>query len=247
MSDYKLVFEDDFNGTELNRDIWGKEIGFMRNHEPQYYTDEDRNCYVKDGCLIIETIKEDYREAKYTSASITTANRLAFTYGRFEMKAKLPVTRAVWPAFWLLGDSIHHGVNWPKCGEIDIMELTGGWEVGDKETIATLHWESFKKGDHDESGARLVNPAPLNEDFHIYAVEWTEEGFTWYFDDKVVHTCKITDDMQGAFNKPHYIIINTALQNWDDHSCPGPETVFPQKYIIDYVRVYQKEENIKEN
>ena len=126
MKNWKLVFEDDFNGTELNREVWVKEIGMVRNGEPQYYTDEDRNCYLKDGCLVIETLREDYEGAKFTSAAIETRDEYTWTYGRFEMKAKLPRSHVLWPAFWTLGKSIRHGVNWPRCGEIDIMEMTGG-------------------------------------------------------------------------------------------------------------------------
>lgn len=243
MKNWKLVFEDDFNGAELNRDVWVKEIGLVRNGEPQYYTDEDRNCYLQDGCLVIETLREDYKGAKFTSAAIETRDEYTWTYGRFEMKAKLPRSHVLWPAFWTLGKSIRHGVNWPRCGEIDIMEMTGGDGTRDYETIATLHFESKATGEHDERGGRdyaLVNDRRLCDDFHIYAVEWTKDSFVWYFDDKIVYQCEITEDMQGAFDEPHFIILNTALENWGGECSPNENTELPQKYIVDYVRVYQE-------
>lgn len=242
MKNLKLVFEDDFNAPELNREFWNKDIGFLRNNEPQYYTDEDRNCYIEDGCLVIQTIREEYMGAHYTSAEITSKPPYTWTYGRFEMRAKLPATRSLWPAFWTLGCNIDE-VNWPQCGEIDIMEKLGGTELRERQTVATLHWKSAAKNDHDEYGGAKVayaNDRPLSEDFHIYAVEWTEDKLTWFFDDKIILECDITPDMQGAFNKPHFILLNTALENWNEDCCPNEDTILPQKYIIDYVRVYQE-------
>ncbi|MBR5769689.1 MAG: glycoside hydrolase family 16 protein, partial [Clostridia bacterium] len=107
MKNWKLVFEDDFNEPKLNEAVWHKDTGFIRNREPQYYTTEDRNCFIEDGCLVIQTLREEYKGAHFTSAEITTERSHAWTYGRFEMRAKLPRSRAVWPAFWTLGANIH--------------------------------------------------------------------------------------------------------------------------------------------
>ena len=243
MSNWKLVFEDDFNEPKLNEEVWHKDTGLIRNREPQYYTKEDRNCFIEDGCLVIQTLREEYEGAHYTSAEVTTQFSHSWTYGRFEMRAKLPRSRSVWPAFWTLGTNIHE-VNWPLCGEIDVMEKLGGTPLRERQTIATLHWLSAETGEHRESGGTsngvYTYDKELCEDFHIYAVEWTKEKFVWYFDDTVVYECDITPDMQGSFDKPHYILLNTALENWDENSCPNEETDLPQRYVIDYVRVYQE-------
>ena len=237
-----LVFEDDFNGADLDPQVWAKEVGMLRKGEPQYFTNRRENCFVENGCLVIRTLRENYEGAEYTSASVITGPRKAWLYGRIEMRAKLPRSRALWPAFWTLGVNFSDGVDWPLCGEIDIMEMTGGAGVRDRETLSTVHWESYEKRGHDQYGGReksYVNDRPLCEDFHIYAVEWDAEGMTFFFDEHELYRMEITPDMQGAFNKPHFIILNTSLENWGPDSCPNEETELPQDYIIDYVRVYQ--------
>ena len=101
----KIVFEEHFDGDTLNRDIWDYEIGFIRNHEPQYYTDRPCNIYLKDSMLHIVTLREDYEGAKYTSASINTMGKYSCLYGRVEMRAKLPYSKGLWPAFWMMGEN----------------------------------------------------------------------------------------------------------------------------------------------
>ena len=247
MKNWKLVFEDHFDGDKLDESVWTKEVGMLRKAEPQYFTNEDRNCFVKDSCLFIRTIKEKYEGAEYTSASIITGQKKEWMYGRIEMRAKLPRSRSLWPAFWTLGSNFYNGVDWPQCGEIDIMEMVGGPDKRDNTTISTVHWLAASTNAHDEcggyNGGTYTYDKPLCEDFHIYAVEWDAEKMTFFFNDRVVYECIITPDMQGAFNQPHYIILNTSLENWDwdpSHQ-PGEDTDLPQDYIIDYVRVYQEE------
>lgn len=241
MKNWKLVFEDHFDGDKLDESVWTKEVGFIRKGEPQYFTKEDRNCFVENSNLIIRTIKEDYEGAEYTSASIITAGKKEWLYGRFEMRAKLPVTRSLWPAFWTMGANFFDGVDWPLCGEIDIMEIFAGAGFRNYETLSTVHFLSAKTNAHDSRcGGKYAfrNKRPLNEDYHVYAVEWDAEKMVFFFDKHILCTCEITDDMQGAFNKPHYIILNTSLMNGSNG--PNAESRFPQDYVIDYIRVYQE-------
>ena len=102
----KIIFEDHFDGDTIDRSKWQFEIGFIRNHEPQYYTDRPCNAYVEDSMLHIVTLREDYEGAKYTSASLNTEGKFSCTYGRIEMRAKLPWSKGIWPAFWTLGENI---------------------------------------------------------------------------------------------------------------------------------------------
>src|SRR5215469_12052083 len=126
-ADWKLVWSDEFDKPGLpDSTKWGYETGFVRNHEKQFYTGGRReNARVENGTLIIEARKEQYKDAEYTSASLTTQGKASWAYGRIEMRAKLPTGRGIWPAFWMLGTGHGKGVKWPDCGEIDIMELVG--------------------------------------------------------------------------------------------------------------------------
>lgn len=247
MNDWKLVFEDHFDSERLDESVWTCETGFLRNGEPQCFTDRPENCFLADSCLVIRTLREKYCGADYTSASITTGKKLGFTYGRIEMRAKLPRSRALWPAFWTLGSSYYReGLNWPLCGEIDIMEMTGGAGLRDFQAIPALHWQSAETGNPAIAGGRdfaYTHSRPLCEDFHVYGAEWDADSIRFYFDERELLRVEITPDMQGAFHRPHSLILNTSLEHWDEHTCPNEDTDLPQDYIIDYVRVYQKEES----
>ncbi len=245
---WKLVWSDEFDGTEIDRSVWKFEKGFIRNKEPQYYTDRKENAYLDNGNLVIETKLEEFQGAPYTSASLQTRGTKSFQYGRIEMRAKLPHGNAIWPAFWTMG--INGG--WPKCGEIDIMEMwggpnkrwgknkTGGW--GDGVTCAKAHWfdvESDKKTQNVGNCFELPDGKKCADDYHLYAIEWDADQIVWYFDENVVDTMKIeTEGQKMGFRQPHYILINTAVAPYVK---PGPfPEMFPTKYIIDYIRVYEK-------
>ena len=238
----KLVFEEHFDGDTLNRDIWDYEIGFIRNHEPQYYTDRPCNIYLKDSMLHIVTLREDYEGAKYTSASINTMGKFSCLYGRVEMRAKLPFSKGLWPAFWMMGENFPI-VNWPRCGEIDIMEMIGKEDDpgSNGEQTMSLHYFSKEANDIHSSIERYRSPYEcFGDDFHTWAIEWEEGEIRWYFDDVMTRRAELTEDMLGCFNKPQFILVNTALSDWNDNERPDDEhTQLPQEYIIDYIRVYQ--------
>ena len=129
--EWELIFEEHFNGKDINRYIWNFEEGFIRNHEPQYYTDRPENARIDNGELIIVTRREEYKGASYTSASLNTQGKREFMYGLLEIRAKLPHGRGIWPAFWTLGSDFGKN-DWPLCGEIDILETIGN-KNGDRE------------------------------------------------------------------------------------------------------------------
>jgi len=248
---YKLVWADEFSKDPdglPDPTKWLYEVGFVRNHEAQYYTKERKeNARVEGGQLIIEGLKEEYMPpasdntsaplAHYTAASLKTIGKVDWLYGRIEVRAKLPAGKGVWPAIWMLGSDMHeHGVGWPKCGEIDIMEL-----VGKQPGIVhgTIHY--FANGKHQSQGAQTTLSHP-ESDFHVYAAEWTPERIEISVDGKKYNSfdvSKAENDGQNPFHKPQYLILNLALGgSWGG---PIDDSIFPQRMVVDYVRVYQKE------
>jgi len=199
------------------------------NGERQIYT--ATNHQLKDGKLIITARKEGDR---YTSTRINTKEKKAFRYGRFEMRAKLPVGTGVWPAFWMLGSNIDE-VKWPLCGEIDVLEYAGK-EPG------VIHTSLHTEDSHGRTiNTREVEFYNIEEGFHTYAAEWTSESIQFLIDDQLVYTFAPEEKTEEVwpYDQPFYILLNLAIGG----GFGGPivdDRIFPQEYIIDYVRVYQR-------
>jgi beta-glucanase (GH16 family) len=217
----------------------GYEEGFVRNGESQYYTRERlENARVENGMLVIECRKEHFQPAhhapvEYTSASLTTLNKASWQYGRIEVRAKLPEGKGVWPAIWTLGAN-EKKAGWPACGEIDIMEFVG-WETNN--IHGTVHYSV--DGRHAHDGCTYGTRRP-SDDFHIYALEWNADRIDFYFDTNKYHTVFIDKAGHGddnPFRKPHYLLLNFALGG--DWGRAIDDAILPQKYLIDYVRIYQ--------
>ena len=232
---WNLIWEEHFDGSEINKNTWGYEIGKIRNNELQYYTDRKENAYLQDSCLVIEGRKESFMDSGYTSASLNTRGKKSFLYGKIEMYAKLPYGQGIWPAFWTLGENIRE-VGWPKCGEIDIMELVGGTgnkELGDDKVLANIH--SPSKIPPIKNNSYILKQGKYADDFHIIGCVWTEKNISWYVDGDMYCSADISDI--EAFHKPQYILVNLAIGgNWPGD--PDETTMFPQKYYIDYIRYY---------
>jgi beta-glucanase (GH16 family) len=245
---YHLVWADDFrhdpNGLP-DPSKWIDEEGFIRNNEAQYYTRARReNARVENGQLIIEARKEEYKgfaqgrpaTAHYTSAALETRTKAAWTFGRIEVRAKLPIGKGVWPAIWTLGtNEADPHVGWPKCGEIDIMELVGripGIVRG------TIHY--FVKGARASQGGPLTVAHPESA-FHVYAAEWTPTRIDLFVDAKKFFSFEVKEadnDSQNPFRKPHFLLLNVALGG--ESGGPIDNSIFPQRMVVDYVRVYQE-------
>lgn len=235
----KLVWKDDFSGTELNTTDWTFEIGNgvdgWGNAELQYYKKE--NTSVKNGLLTITAKKEAFGGYQYTSSRIKTQNQKAFKYGRIDIRAKLPKGQGIWPALWMLGANIET-VQWPFCGEIDIMELVGGGPGKDNTVYGTIHF------DDNGTYANLSKPYALSngdfsQKFHVFSVLWDESKITWFVDDVAFHTQDITSAARTEFHEPYFLLINLAVGGrWP--GSPDATTVFPQQLMVDYVRVFQK-------
>lgn len=249
--EWKLVWSDEFDYQGLpDTTKWNYEEGFVRNMESQYYTkDRMENARVENGVLVIEGKKEKFANlnykkdsnnwmekveyADYTSAALITQNKASWKYKRIEVRAKLPQGKGMWPAIWTLGTNINK-IGWPRCGELDIMEFVG---KDPNRVHANAHFPV--DGKHKMDGDKLIEESPYN-DFHLYAIEWYEDHIDFFFDESKYHTFIIDKAGKGEnnpFRKPHYLLINLALGgSWGG---PIDDTVLPQKFLIDYVRVYE--------
>ncbi len=237
---YNLLWNDEFDGTAVNASNWTFEIGTGNsgwgNNELQYYTDQ--NATVDNQTLIIEARKEPVGSSAYTSARLITKNKVSFTYGRVDIRALLPHGKGMWPALWMLGQNIS-SVGWPKCGEIDIMEMIGNEDNSlEKVVHGTIHYDD---GGHASSGGShtLVTGA-LATSYHVFSLIWDETSIKWYVDDIMFHQESITASSRSEFQKDFFFIFNVAVGgNWP--GSPNETTVFPQMMKVDYIRVFQKE------
>jgi len=238
---YELVWADEFDSTGFpDPTKWTFETGNNNgaNSEWQYYKSKDSsNCWIENGTLVITALKEDYSAQHYTSTRINTKGKAEFTYGKIEARMKLPYGQGIWPAFWTLGGNISQ-VSWPACGEIDIMELIGGSGTRDRTTYGTPHWADIN-GNHGMYGGSKTIETKFCADFHIFSVEWTATSIRWFLDGVQFHVMTSSGAQFTEFQLNHFIILNLAVGGtWPGY--PDATTVFPQKFEIDYVRVYQQ-------
>jgi len=245
---WHLSWSDEFNGPNGSAPDpakWafvtgGKGFG---NNELETYTSRPANAQQRDGNLVITAQKEDFTGADgiprhYTSARIHTQGLFSQAYGRFEASIQLPAGgKGIWPAFWLLGDDTG-SAGWPKCGEIDIIE-----NIGDPATIySTLHGPGYS----GDKGISAKYPLPVGESvhsgFHLYAVEWALRDIKFFFDDHLMAERTPGDLPPGAvwvYDHPFFIILNLAVGGgWPGN--PDDTTAFPQRMLVDYVRVYTR-------
>jgi beta-glucanase (GH16 family) len=236
-----LIWSDEFNSATINTANWKFEVGTgdngWGNNELQYYTNGD-NAKVVDGKLILtaKKVNEDKMQGSYTSTRMISWGKKEFTYGRIEVRAKLPSGTGIWPAIWMLGANLGQ-VGWPACGEIDIMEYVG---YQPDVVHSTVHTSAGYAGDGSGSSKSLPT---CEEEFHIYGLLWTQESMTFYIDspDNVVHVYAPAEKNASnwPFDKPHFFILNVAVGgNWG--GAQGIDnTIFPQSMEVDYVRVYE--------
>lgn len=235
---YTLIWNDEFDGDVLSSD-WTFEIGTgssgWGNNELQYYRKE--NTTVADGYLTITAKKEDFGGQNYTSSRIITKGSQSFKYGRIDIRALLPQGQGIWPALWMLGDNITT-VGWPKCGEIDIMEMIGG-ENRENTVHGTLHWDDAgTKVDYGES--YTLASGIFADEFHVFTIIWDAHNIKWYVNDQHYLTIDTTPAELSEFHENFFLIFNVAVGgNWP--GSPDTSTSFPQKMIVDYVRVFQPE------
>lgn len=237
--DYNLLWNDEFNGTTLDQTIWSYQNGDgcpnlcgWGNNELQWYRPE--NSQVANGVFTITAKKENYQGRQYTSTKVITQNKKAMLYGRADIRAIMPKGQGMWPAIWMLGTNID-AIGWPKCGEIDIMEMVGG-NSRERRVSGNMFW--YEDGTRDEPRGYTLPEGFLYDKYHVYSVIWTEESIKWLIDDIQYHELSITEDARSEFHNPFYMILNVAVGgNWPGN--PDDTTVFPTSMSVDYVRVFE--------
>lgn len=232
---WKLLWSDEFDQASVDTKTWRYSDGGggWGNGELQKYTNLPENVRTEDGALVIEARKTG---DGYTSGRISTRGTFWFTYGRVESRMKIPQTQSIWPAFWMLGDT--NGKNWPSCGEIDIMEAIGK----EPRTIhGTVHGPGYSRD--KGPGKAYVSPASLSDDWHVVAVEWDPTEIRWYMDGVQYFAFAAKDVPAGkkwVFDHDFYLIVNLAVGGlWPDY--PDATTVLPQRFVVDYIRIYQRQ------
>ena len=244
---YSLVWEDNFDGPSLNRNDWNVELhepGWV-NEELQEYVDSEKNIFIENGNLVIRPVKSTVNgNSYYTSGRISTQNKKDFTYGVFEARLKVPEGKGFLPAFWLMATDENVYGQWPRCGEIDIMEVHGS---DTRTTYGTIHYGN----PHRQSQAtRTLRNGTFADSFHTFAVKWEPGEISWYVDGFLIHRendwYSVTEGQgeiayPAPFDQPFYIILNLAVGgSWVGY--PDRTTDFKNaRYEIDYVRVWQKE------
>jgi beta-glucanase (GH16 family) len=243
IQDCELVWSDEFDGTSVDTNKWEFMIGDgsaygipgWGNNELQYY--RSQNATVANGELTITAKQESFGGKQYTSARLRTLNKGDWTYGRMEMRAKLPVGQGMWPAFWMLGSNSPYG-GWAASGEIDIMESIGS---NPERIYGSIHYGGEAPA-NNYSGNSTYLAAGTATDWHVYAVEWQEGIIRWFVDGQLYSTQTSWYSTNGPFPAPFdvdfHLLLNLAVGGYFPGN-PDGSTVFPQQYIIDYVRVYQ--------
>jgi beta-glucanase (GH16 family) len=221
--DWQLVWSDEFDGTELDTSKWRAEHAYIpKNNELQFYASDD--VYVGHGVLTLRSQRRQMGQQDYTSGLVESRRRFAQTYGRVEVRARLPFGQGIWPAHWMLPEA----GQWPP--EIDIMELLGH----EPRTVhMTHHWGTWP--DTKNFSTPFTGP-DFSDGFHVFRVDWEPGRLTWYVDG--VERARSTANVPGT---PFYLIINTAVGgHWPGN--PDETTVFPQHMLVDYARVYVKDD-----
>jgi beta-glucanase (GH16 family) len=243
---WALTWSDEFNGANGGSpdaakwvfDVGGRGWG---NKELESYTPRAVNAHLLDGNLVISALKEDYTgpdgiARQYTSARLKTLGRFTQTYGRFEARMRLPSGKGMWPAFWMLGDDIKTA-DWPRAGEIDIMENIGAPDV----VYSTIHGPGYSGAKGPSTKFPLPAAEAVNNGFHVYALEWAPNSLKFFFDDKLIVERTPKDLPEGTtwvYDHPFFILLNLAVGGaWPGY--PDDTTTFPQTLLVDYVRVYR--------
>jgi len=233
----ELIWSDEFEDASLNETFWNYELGNgcpdlcgWGNNEPQMYT--KKNHQIKDGSLHISIKKEG---AMYTSTRITTEKKFEFQYGRVEARAKLPVGKGIWPAIWMLGSN-HREVGWPHCGEIDILEYVG------REPHMIFNSLHTKDSFGNTINTKKTRIEDIEDGFHTYVADWSPQKIDFSVDGELLYSFEpeVKTEETWPYNQPFYLIINSAIGgNFGGHEID--DTVLPQEFIIDYIRVYKNQ------
>jgi beta-glucanase (GH16 family) len=234
-----LVFSDEFETAgSLDPAKWGYEIGYVRNDEKQYYTSRPENVRAEGGHLVIEARREAYQGFAYTSASVHTFGRFEFLYGRVEVRAKLPAGRGSWPAIWMLGVN-RAQVGWPACGEIDIMENVG---FDPLRIHASVHTAAYNHTIGTQRTTSVTVADPWDE-FHVYTLDWYADRIEVAVDGRGYFAFRNegTGGRSWPFDRPQHLLVNLAIGGAWGGQQGIDDTLFPKRYLVDYVRIYRRD------
>jgi Glycosyl hydrolases family 16 len=231
-----LIWSDEFNGGAINSSNWTYDLGNsgFGNNELQNYTNRPVNARVENGMLVIEARRENLGGSAFTSARLKSQDRQSFGVNTWvEARIQAPQGQGIWPAFWMLGNSIST-IGWPFCGEIDILEIRG---QNPFQNVGTMHWEA--NGSHASYGTTVNSPVSLAAGFHTYAISRTPTAIRWYLDGVQYHEANIAGGINstGEFQDQFFIILNVAVGG-NFVGPPNAGTPFPQQLRVEYVRVW---------
>ena len=232
-----LVWSDEFSSSSINSANWGFDLGGggWGNNELQNYTSRPENARISNGMLVIEARRENLGGSAYTSARMKTQGKQSFGINTWvEARIDAPQGQGVWPAFWMLGNSIST-VGWPSCGEIDIMEIQG---QNPFRNFGTIHWAD-PGGNHVSFGGIFNSSSSLSAGFHTYAISRTGTSIKWYVDRIQYAEANISGGINSTseFQGPFFVILNVAVGG-NFVGSPDGSTVFPQQMQVDWVRVW---------
>lgn len=241
----QLVWSDEFehsgspDSTKWNYDLgngcpnlcgWG-------NQELEYYTRDLKNVRVENGVLIIEAHRDSLGGMAYTSTRMVTKHKGDWSYGRIEVKAKLPRGKGTWPAIWMLSTDWKYG-GWPASGEIDIMEHVG-FDPG--RVHGTIHTEAYNHHKKTQKEGIITIP-DCQDEFHVYAIDWRENKIDFFVDDKLYHSvARSVEDTfkEWPFDQRFHLILNIAVGGFWGGMQGIDDAIWPQRMEVDYVRVYK--------
>ncbi len=242
---WTLVWSDEFDRDVLDDECWNRQVepAGRFNDEWQRYTDRTVNAFIENGQLVLRALHEsdNHGPDQYTSARLNTAGKRAWRYGRVAARIRLPEGPGLWPAFWMLGRDIDENggdTPWPRCGEIDILELYGSRHDGTVE--ANLHYEGAD-GRHRCMGAKAyrLTEGSFSEGFHVFELLWDETSMTWMVDGQAYAHASLAEPERAAFRKPFFLLLNVAVGGRLSGR-PDARTRFPQEMRVDWIRIYQK-------
>lgn len=240
---WRLVWSDEFSVNGLpDASKWSYDVGGhgWGNQELQYYyANRSENARVENGHLIIEAHRDNFEGHEYTSARLVTTNKGDWTYGRFEISAKLPAGRGTWPAIWMLPTQWTYGDGgWPANGEIDIMEHVG---YNMNVIHASIHCQAYNHPKNTQKTATLYT-VDVASRFHLYALEWSATEIKAFVDDSLYFT--FTNENTGwetwPFDKDFHLLLNIAVGGTWGGAQGVDNSIFPQRMVVDYVRVYKR-------
>ena len=262
---WELSWNDEFNGDSLDLNNWNYDTGYFidddpdkwgwGNNELEYYTDSEKNIYVKDGNLNITALYEPTtfpeidpnRVAEYSSGKITTKDKFAFTYGRIDFRAKLPKGSGLWPALWMLpNDDVYGG--WASSGEIDVMEARGRLPEA---SSGAIHFGGGWPSNTNIGGDYYFKDGEsIDSDYHVYSAVWEDDNIKWYVDGECFfkatkeqwYSLGNLENDNAPFDQDFYIIMNLAVGGWFDGGVTPNEGDIPATMQVDYVRVYKAED-----